>query len=108
MGSNTLRKRCPICKRVRKFREPPGDQGGEYHLRRPDWWKIPGGYLVCGWCVLTAAGIPHKGWWKPYLNAEGDGLVFSTFSVRVQPALATFPATKPLTGPAQRSTLRVP
>jgi hypothetical protein len=95
MGSRTLRKRCPICKRVRKFAEPPGDQGGEPHPRRPNWWKVPGGYLVCGWCVLTAAGIPHKGWWKPYLNLQVDDIISSMLSEKVRPALTTFPLIRP-------------
>ena len=50
-----LLKRCPECKCRRKFGEPPGDQGGEVHPRRPTWKKIDGRY-VCGWCVMRAAG----------------------------------------------------
>jgi len=49
-GSHGLRRRCPCCKKLRKFREPPGDQGGEDHPRRPAWHKDIDGQWVCGWC----------------------------------------------------------
>lgn len=44
-----LKKRCPCCKKLRGFREPPGDQGGERH-RRPLWVKTPFGW-ACGYCA---------------------------------------------------------
>lgn len=49
-GKNALRRRCPRCKKLRKFCEPPGDVGGELHPRRPR-WKTVDNVWVCGWCV---------------------------------------------------------
>lgn len=57
--SGGLRKRCPCCGKVRKRREPPGDQGGERHPRRPPWILTPFG-LGCGWCFIKYAGISPK------------------------------------------------
>jgi len=48
--THALRKRCPCCKKERKFREPDGNHGGEYHQRRPEWDKRNGKW-VCGWCL---------------------------------------------------------
>lgn len=73
-----LRRRCPVCKRLRKYREPDTNVGGELHPRRPLWGFV---YLdvgrgrvtdyagidfavrdqvrrvkVCGWCVARARG----------------------------------------------------
>jgi hypothetical protein len=39
-GTHDLRKRCPCCKKVRKFYEPPGDQGGKRVARRSRWEPI--------------------------------------------------------------------
>lgn len=45
-----LKHRCPCCKKLRGFREPPGDQGGEDH-RRPPWELTPFGW-ACGYCAM--------------------------------------------------------
>lgn len=52
--TRALRKRCPRCKKVRRFCEPPGDRGGE----RPAyllWVKEEGpgttSVWVCRWCT---------------------------------------------------------
>lgn len=52
----SLRKRCPLCGKLRKHREPPGDQGGEVHPRRPPWVWTPWG-SACGWCFARARGV---------------------------------------------------
>ena len=53
--SRTLKRRCPQCKHLRKFCEPPINSSGEDHPRRPDWWgKNASGLLVCGWCSMRA------------------------------------------------------
>lgn len=52
-GSHALRRRCPACGKLRKFYEPPGDQGGEAHPRRPPWINTPFG-PACGWCWARA------------------------------------------------------
>lgn len=62
-GNSALRKRCPRCKILRKFCEPPGDQGGEDHPRRPKWQWLPEGW-VCGWCVIRANGQTAKEWFQ--------------------------------------------
>lgn len=67
-GTHALRKRCPVCRKVRKFFEPPGDVGGNRHDRflkwrgvveklgftcddaRPTWILSPFGY-TCIFCV---------------------------------------------------------
>jgi hypothetical protein len=60
-----LRKRCPICKKLRGFREPSGDTHGEDHPNRKPWEKIAGRW-VCGWCAGTETGaigcgtVPHQ------------------------------------------------
>ena len=56
-GSGALRRRCAACKKVRKFSEPPGDQGGEPHPRRPPWAMWNGRY-ICGWCAARRLGVP--------------------------------------------------
>ena len=71
-GSHALRKRCPHCTQLRKFCEPPGDVGGEYHPRRPGWFLVSPGNYICGWCVLTALGIPHARWWEQLTPLELD------------------------------------
>lgn len=48
-GTHGLRKRCPVCKKLRKFHEPPGDQGGTPHPHRKSWHKV-GDRWVCGYC----------------------------------------------------------
>lgn len=66
MGSSErgLRRRCPICRKLRGFREPDGSQGGTDHPRRKPWAKV-NGVWVCGWCAGTASGsegpgtVPH-------------------------------------------------
>jgi hypothetical protein len=67
-GTHGLRKRCPCCGKVRKFFEPPGDQGGDRHGRAEKWeavikglgyaynYERPGWVLTpfgwgCGWCA---------------------------------------------------------
>lgn len=70
-GTHALRKRCPICRKVRKFYEPPGDQGGNRSSRylkwkpiiewlgykcdsaRPSWIQTPFGW-GCVHCALRA------------------------------------------------------
>lgn len=49
-GSDLVR-RCPCCKKKRKFREPDGNHGGEIHPRRPPWILTPFG-LACGFCYI--------------------------------------------------------
>lgn len=46
-----LSRRCPCCKKLRKFREPDGNSGGEYHPRRPPWILTPFGF-ACGFCYI--------------------------------------------------------
>ena len=68
-GTHGLRKRCPCCRKIRKFYEPPGDQGGQrvprmlkwkpvwerlgfqYDQRRPLWTLTPFGW-GCVWCAM--------------------------------------------------------
>jgi len=45
-GTHALRKRCPLCHKLRRFYEPPGDQGGE-RVSRGGWRKVDGQW-VCG------------------------------------------------------------
>jgi hypothetical protein len=49
--NGSLRRRCPCCNKSRKFREPDGNNGGEYHPRRPPWIFTPFG-LSCGFCYI--------------------------------------------------------
>lgn len=58
--SRPLRKRCPVCKKLRGFSEPPGDQGGEDHPSRKPWQKI-NNVWVCGWCAGTPTGAIGRG-----------------------------------------------
>lgn len=57
-GTHGLRKRCPKCKKLRKFYEPDGNHGGEDHRTRapqlPNWHK-EGNQWVCNFCLLTEA-----------------------------------------------------
>ena len=46
MGSNTLRKRCPRCKRLRKWTVPPDHRAPEGFF-----WVWRDGQWVCCWCV---------------------------------------------------------
>lgn len=51
-GSHALRRRCPVCKHLRKFYEPDGNHGGECHRDRMPrthgtWMRIDGVW-VCG------------------------------------------------------------
>lgn len=55
-GTHGLRKRCPICRKLRKFREPHGNQGGEVHPRRKSWRKLDGRW-VCGLCVNRTTSL---------------------------------------------------
>ena len=76
--TSKLVRKCPVCKRLRKFKEPPGDQGGVVHDRRPVWgWAVIGMKLgsielagrvmgiieykrvkACGWCVARLNNQP--------------------------------------------------
>ena len=49
-GTHGLRKRCPECKKLRKFCEPDMSTTGENHPRRPPWGKVEGRW-VCGFCL---------------------------------------------------------
>lgn len=51
MKRSSLVRRCPCCKKSRKFREPDGNSGGELHPRRPPWIVTPFG-LACGFCYI--------------------------------------------------------
>jgi len=48
-GTHALRKRCPLCKKRRRFYEPPGDQGGNNRLPRAGWKKVNGQW-ICPYC----------------------------------------------------------
>lgn len=48
-GTHGLRKRCPRCKKLRRFYEPPRDQGGE-RPSRAGWEKV-GGRWTCRFCM---------------------------------------------------------
>lgn len=56
-GTHALRKRCPRCHKLRRFYEPPGDQGG---TRKPrvGWTKVDGQWVcnkgLCGIDPLAA------------------------------------------------------
>lgn len=52
MSSNTLKKRCPKCKRKRKFTAPPE------HILVGNWQKRDGVW-VCPWCIAreTPSGV---------------------------------------------------
>ena len=64
-GTHGLRKRCPQCKILRKFYEPPGDVGGENH-RGPAWVKYPDlRRWVCGYCVTRPIKVVEA---KAYPN----------------------------------------
>lgn len=54
-GNHALRRRCPVCKKLRKFHEPNGRVGGEPHPRRRP-WKLVDNVWICGWCTGTAPG----------------------------------------------------
>lgn len=43
---NTLRRKCPRCHRLRKFRVPP-----DHRYPQGLAWQIRDDRLVCGWCV---------------------------------------------------------
>lgn len=58
--SRPLRKRCPVCKKLRGFCEPSGDQGGSDHPSRKPWKKIEN-IWVCGWCAGTPTGAVGRG-----------------------------------------------
>lgn len=73
---HALRRRCPLCKILRKFCEPDGNHGGERHPRRPPWILSPFGWC-CGWCTfrlrfgLSDAQI-RSGAWRGALAAARD------------------------------------
>jgi hypothetical protein len=50
-GTHALRKRCPACKKLRRFFEPPGDvyQGGSRPSRK-GWTKLADGRWICRFC----------------------------------------------------------
>lgn len=48
-GTHGLRRRCPRCKHLRRFYEPPGDQG-DHRPARAKWVKV-GNFWVCRPCV---------------------------------------------------------
>lgn len=48
-GTHALRKRCPQCKKLRRFYEPPMDQGGE-RLSRAKWAKVNNRW-ICIYCI---------------------------------------------------------
>lgn len=48
-GTHALRKRCPVCRKVRRFYEPPGDQGGDRPSRAG--WRVIDGRWTCKTCV---------------------------------------------------------
>jgi len=58
-STHALRKRCPCCKKERKFCEPDASHGGEYHPRRPEWGKVNGRW-VCGWCLTGSPSDSEK------------------------------------------------
>jgi len=49
MSTHDLRKKCPRCKKLRRFYEPPSDCGGE-RISRKKWRKV-GSRWVCVFCV---------------------------------------------------------
>lgn len=55
-GTHCLRKRCPVCRKLRKFREPDSSTIGEDHPRRIPWVLTPFGWC-CSLCVIREAGI---------------------------------------------------
>lgn len=60
-GTKGLRKRCPICRKLRKFYEPMdgAHQDRSSKPRRKPWVKdTVRNRWVCGWCV-------HRGRWIP-------------------------------------------
>lgn len=65
-----LRRRCPLCRKLRKFHEPHGNQGGESHERRMPWVRTPFGW-ACGFCVTARTGIQVPrgvyAWRDPYV-----------------------------------------
>lgn len=56
-GSGGLRRRCPNCKKLRKYNESDGNHGGEHHYRRPSWGNRDG-VNICGWCIYAREGKP--------------------------------------------------
>lgn len=58
--ARALRRRCPVCKKLRGFREPDGSQGGEPHPQRKPWAKV-NGVWICGWCAGTPLGADGPG-----------------------------------------------
>ncbi len=77
MGSTkrALRKRCPICRKLRGFREPNGRAGGTDHPNRKPWARV-NGVLICGWCAGTpfhqeGPGTEPHGW-PPAKAAEWE------------------------------------
>lgn len=86
-GPGALRQRCPRCRKLRKRNEPPGDQGGELHQRRPAWGYMTGVGMVCGWCLagkandrrgqreyLVAFTVEVFGFVKVWAASEDDAL----------------------------------
>jgi hypothetical protein len=55
-GTHALRRRCPVCRKLRKFREGDSSQSGEGHPRRMPWVITPFGWC-CGWCVERRTGL---------------------------------------------------
>lgn len=49
-GTHALRKRCPACKKLRRFYEPPGDQGGDRPGRKRMGWTKQDGLWICARC----------------------------------------------------------
>lgn len=82
-GSHGLRRRCPVCKKLRKFCEPPGDVGGEDHPRRKPWkvlvlWgngfvptppAVERHIYVCGWCVARRTTTASRAAEDPAVSA---------------------------------------
>ena len=85
-GTHGLRKRCPRCRKLRKFCEPDGSQGGELKPRRPKWDKIDGRW-VCGFC-LPNSGSPDDlralGWSVAVHNDYRQNGLSYTFWLMVQ------------------------
>lgn len=81
-GTHGLRKRCPLCKHLRRFYEPPRNHGGEREARA-GWVKV-GNRWVCGcvkarWRELYAdplvralVGEVVAGGYRAPEDAEGD------------------------------------
>src|ERR1700733_8962533 len=47
MSTHTLKKKCPRCKRWRKFTVPSDHYFGAYH----EWGKDEAGRWICYWCI---------------------------------------------------------